>query len=75
MLTHERNLKLDAFQRVDELQTQVCVFSGIRLSLLGEGVNLNVGKDFIILNAQLVHFRSTTLNVAFYLGLKLPWLV
>ena len=23
VLTHERNLKLDAFQRVDELQTQV----------------------------------------------------
>lgn len=23
-LSHERNLKLDAFQRVDELQSQVC---------------------------------------------------
>jgi hypothetical protein len=25
-LSHERNLKLDAFQRVDELQTQVSRF-------------------------------------------------
>ena len=39
MLTHERNLKLDAFQRVDELQTQVCVFSESRSSQLGEKVN------------------------------------
>ena len=35
-LSHERNLKLDAFQRVDDLQTQVRGYR-VGLGLLGEG--------------------------------------
>ena len=58
-LSHERNLKLDAFNRVDDLQTQVLSFINLNIYLLVlNPTNEYLGKNEKEVRSNLVKSKS-----------------